>query len=71
MARDRKPIPKNQSQITQEALNPPYLPEIGKPVSDTVFTQERALQLTRKKDKIKDDEEREERRKMAKEWLSE
>jgi hypothetical protein len=54
MAQYRKPIPKNQSQITQEALPPAYLQSQGKPSVDTLFTKNRALQTTRKTDKIKD-----------------
>jgi hypothetical protein len=54
MARERKPIPKNQSQITQEALPPAYLQSQGKPINDTVFTKNRALQNSRKTDDVKD-----------------
>ena len=36
MTQYRKPIPKNQSEITQEALGSPYLSNEGKPVSDTI-----------------------------------
>jgi hypothetical protein len=54
MARVRKPIPKNQSQITQEALPPAYLQSQGKPVQDTLFTHNRALKTSRKNDKVKD-----------------
>ena len=50
--RDRKPIPKNQSQITQESLSPAYYQD--KPDSSTVFTHNRALEKSRKTDKIKD-----------------
>ena len=50
--RERKPIPKNQSQITQESLNPAYYQ--SKPDSSTVFTHNRALEMSRKTDKIKD-----------------
>jgi hypothetical protein len=54
MARERKPIPKNQSQITQEALPPAYLQSQGKPINDTIFTKNRALQNSRKTDDVKD-----------------
>lgn len=54
MAEYRKPIPKNQSQITQEALPPAYLQSQGKPLMEGVFTQNRALQTSRKNDKVKD-----------------
>jgi hypothetical protein len=54
--RDRKPIPKNQSEITQAALNNAYLASQGKPTSDTIAQrhENRALQTTRKTDKVKD-----------------
>jgi hypothetical protein len=54
MTQIRKPIPKNQSQITQEALPPAYLRSQGKPPQDTVFTKNRAYETSRKNDKIKD-----------------
>ena len=50
--RDRKPIPKNQSQITQDSLSSAYYQ--SKPNSSTVFSQNRALEMSRKGDKIKD-----------------
>jgi len=49
----RKPIPKNQSQITQEALPPAYLKSQGKPPQDTLFTKNRAFKTSRKNDKVK------------------
>jgi hypothetical protein len=54
--RDRKPIPKNQSEITQAALSDAYLASQGKPTSDSIAQrhQNRALQTTRKTDKVKD-----------------
>ena len=54
--RDRKPIPKNQSEITQIALDGSYLEKQGKPTSDSISQrhQNRALQTTRKTDKVKD-----------------
>jgi len=54
MNRIRKPIPKNQSQITLEAQSPAYLQSQGKPVPDTLFTKNRAYETSRKNDKIKD-----------------
>jgi hypothetical protein len=52
--RDRKPIPKNQSEIVQNTITP-FLNQ-GKPISQNVFTHRdnRALNTTRKTDKIKD-----------------
>jgi len=54
MPRDRKPIPKNQSEIVQDTIHS-FLNQ-GKPVSQNVFTHRdnRALNTTRKTDKIKD-----------------
>ena len=54
--RDRKPIPKNSSEITQMALNDAYVASQGKPTSDSIAQrhQNRALQTTRKTDKVKD-----------------
>ena len=54
--RDRKPIPKNQSEITQAALNDAYVASQGRPTSDSIYQrhQNRALQTTRKTDKVKD-----------------
>jgi hypothetical protein len=51
--RDRKPIPKNQAEIVQATINPYYQ---DKPVSENVFThrENRALNTTRKTDKVKD-----------------
>jgi len=53
--RDRKPIPKNQSEITQQAIGNAYLNQ-GKPTSDSISQrhQNRALQTSRKIDKVKD-----------------
>jgi hypothetical protein len=52
--RDRKPIPKNQAEIVQDTITP-FLNQ-GKPISENVFThrENRALNTTRKTDKIKD-----------------
>jgi hypothetical protein len=51
--RERKPIPKNQAEIVQATINPYYQ---DKPISQNVFTHRdnRALNTTRKTDKIKD-----------------
>ena len=53
--RDRKPIPKNQSEVIQQAIGNTYLNQ-GKPTSDSISQrhQNRALQTTRKTDKVKD-----------------
>ena len=50
---NRKPIPKNQSEIVQDTINPYYQ---SKPVSQNVFTHRdnRALNTTRKTDNVKD-----------------
>ena len=50
--RERKPIPKNQSQVTQDSLNPAYYQP--KPDSSTVFSNNRSAEISRKTDKIKD-----------------
>jgi hypothetical protein len=54
--RDRKPIPRNQSEVTQIALDGAYLASQGKPTSDSISQRHknRALQTTRKTDKVKD-----------------
>jgi len=54
MTRINKPIPRNQSEIIQSTIKP-YLNQ-GKPIVDTVFSRQsnRALQTSRKTDKIKD-----------------
>jgi hypothetical protein len=49
-----KPIPRNQSQVTQQALPEPYLPEQGKPISETVFSHNRGTDYSLKDDKVKD-----------------
>jgi hypothetical protein len=52
--RDRKPIPKNQSEIVQDTINP-YLNQ-GKPFSENVFTHRdnRGNNTSRKNDNVKD-----------------
>ena len=54
MTRLNKPIPPNQSEIVQRTITP-YLNQ-GKPINDSVFarSKNRALQTTRKTDKVKD-----------------
>ena len=54
MTRVNKPIPPNQSEIVQSTIKP-FLNQ-GKPISDSIFSRpaNRAIQTTRKTDKIKD-----------------
>jgi len=54
--RERKPVPKNQSEVTQVALDGAYIASRGKPTSDSISQrhQNKALQTTRKTDKVKD-----------------
>ena len=51
--RDRKPIPKNQSEVLQEQITP-YLVNSGKPVSETIFDHNRGMDLSMKGDTVKD-----------------
>jgi hypothetical protein len=53
MTRIRKPIPKNQSEITQEAVGVPFIKNEGKPISETVFSKNRGEDLSMKDDKVK------------------
>jgi hypothetical protein len=53
MARDLKPLPKNQSQVVQEAFVP-YSNTISKVQSDTVFSKNRAKEISFKDKKQKD-----------------
>jgi len=53
MARLRKPIPKNQSEITQEAIGAPFIKNEGRPISETVFSKNRGEDLSMKKDDVK------------------
>jgi hypothetical protein len=53
MARNRKPIPKNQSEITQEAVGMPFIKNEGRPISETVFSKNRGEDLSMKKDEVK------------------
>jgi len=49
-----KPIPKNQSEVTQQAINEPYLANQGKPISETVFSHNRGTDYSMKNDTVKD-----------------
>jgi len=53
MTRIRKPIPKNQSEITQDAISTPYLLNQGKSVNETTFSRNRGKDLSMENDKIK------------------
>lgn len=53
MPRPRKPIPPNQSEVTQAQINP-YLTNRGKPISETVFSQDRSKDISMKEDTVKD-----------------
>jgi len=53
MTRIRKPIPKNQSEITQDAISTPYLLNKGKPINETTFSRNRGKDLSMEDDKIK------------------
>ena len=52
--RERKPIPKNALEISQEQINP-YLSNLGKPVSEQhAFAHNRGTDYTAKNEKVKD-----------------
>lgn len=52
--RERKPIPKNALEITQEQINP-YLSNLGKPVSEQhAFAHNRGTDYSAKNEKVKD-----------------
>ena len=53
MARDLKPLPKNQSQVVQEAFVP-YINTISKTPTDTVFSKNRGREIAFKDKSIKD-----------------
>jgi len=53
MARPRKPIPPNQSEIIQSQIEP-YITNQGKPISDTVFSRNRGTDYSMKGDTVKD-----------------
>jgi hypothetical protein len=48
-----KPIPKNQSEVIQSQITP-YLANEGKPVSQTVFSENRGTDYSMKNDTVKD-----------------
>lgn len=52
--RERKPIPKNALEITQEQINP-YLSDLGKPVNEQhAFAHNRGTDYSAKNEKVKD-----------------
>jgi hypothetical protein len=53
MPRPKKPIPPNQSEVLQSQIEP-YITNQGKPVSDTVFSQNRGTDYSMKGDTVKD-----------------
>jgi hypothetical protein len=53
MADRLKPIPLNQSEVTQQSLNTPYLANLGTPVSQTVFSENRGTDYSMKNDTVK------------------
>jgi len=53
MTRNRKPIPKNQSEITQEAIGVPFIKNEGKPINETIFSRNRGEDLSMKDDTVK------------------
>jgi hypothetical protein len=53
MARDLKPLPKNQSQVVQEAFVP-YINKVSKTPADTVFSKNRGREIAFKDKSVKD-----------------
>jgi hypothetical protein len=53
MARDLKPLPKNQSQVVQEAFVP-YINKVSKTPADTVFSKNRGREISFKDKSVKD-----------------
>jgi hypothetical protein len=51
--RNNKPIPKNIAQVEQEQITP-YLTNLGKPVSETIFDHNRGTDFSMKGDTVKD-----------------
>ena len=51
--RPRKPTPRNQSEITQTEISPPYLSQ-GKAISETTFSKNRGTDYSLKGDTVKD-----------------
>ena len=52
MANRLKPIPQNQSEVTQGSINAPYLGNLGTPVSQTVFDSNRGTDYSSKNDTV-------------------
>jgi hypothetical protein len=53
MSRDLKPIPRNQSEVTQTELPIPYLNQ-GRAISETTFSKNRGTDYSMKDDTVKD-----------------
>lgn len=53
MSRDLKPIPRNQSEVTQAELSPPYLNQ-GRAISETIFSKNRGTDYSVKDDTVKE-----------------
>jgi len=53
MAKKIKPLPRNQSQVTQAELSTPYLPQ-GRAISETSFSENRGTDYSLKDDTVKD-----------------
>jgi hypothetical protein len=53
MSRDLKPIPRNQSEVTQTELPLPYLNQ-GRAISETTFSKNRGTDYSMKDDTVKD-----------------
>jgi hypothetical protein len=53
MSRDLKPIPRNQSEVTQTELPTPYLNQ-GRAISETTFSKNRGTDYSMKDDTVKD-----------------
>jgi hypothetical protein len=53
MAKIIKPLPRNQSQVTQAELATPYLPQ-GRAISETSFSENRGTDYSLKDDTVKD-----------------
>jgi hypothetical protein len=53
MPRDLKPIPRNQSEVTQASLSEPYLNQ-GRAISETSFSKNRGTDYSMKNDTVKD-----------------
>ena len=51
--RPKKPTPRNQSEITQTEISPPYLSQ-GKAISETTFSRNRGTDYSLKGDTVKD-----------------